>query len=490
MTEVRAGRYAGPFKEVPFNCFAQSPIGLVPKNQTKFRMIFHLSYDFGSFKSVNHYIPKDKFTIKYNDLDSAVKLVLRMNAPVVYFGLCDISNAFRIVPCNCRSRRWTVLKSEDPTTGKTVFFVDKNLPFGSSISCNLFQRFSNGLKHIVEVISGRRINIVNYLDDFLFLGESKQVCNSLIDEFMRVCNFVGVPVASDKTVRATTRIIFLGILLDGESEILSVPMDKRLRAINMLLLVSQKRKETVKNLQRLAGYLNFLNKAIFPGRAFTRRMYAKFDSTVETRKLKQFHHVSLDSEFKQDCKVWLSFLEKENRLVVCKPMVDLSRELIAQELDFTTDASSGLKHGGFGGFFAPNWFCGRWETQFLIEKSPSINYLELAALTFAVFLWSDRLRDKRVVILCDNKSVRDMVNSTSGSTKNCMVLIRLPTLRSMEFNMRIFVRYLESKNNDISDALSRQNWSSFRKLTKKMDVNEKPDMLPDVLWPLSKLWIN
>ena len=36
MKEVKVGRYAGPFSEVPFKNFIQSPIGLVPKagNQT------------------------------------------------------------------------------------------------------------------------------------------------------------------------------------------------------------------------------------------------------------------------------------------------------------------------------------------------------------------------------------------------------------------------------------------------------------------------
>ena len=47
MKEVKLGRVAGPFKEIPFDNFIQSPIGLVPKaggdgNET--RLIFHLSY--------------------------------------------------------------------------------------------------------------------------------------------------------------------------------------------------------------------------------------------------------------------------------------------------------------------------------------------------------------------------------------------------------------------------------------------------------------
>ena len=59
MKEVKAKRYAGPFKKKPpFKHFIQSSIGLVPKDKgTKTRLIFHLSYPrIGD--SVNSGIPK------------------------------------------------------------------------------------------------------------------------------------------------------------------------------------------------------------------------------------------------------------------------------------------------------------------------------------------------------------------------------------------------------------------------------------------------
>ena len=45
MKEVQLKRVAGPFKEIPYEHYIQSPIGLVPKDSgTKTRLIFHLSY--------------------------------------------------------------------------------------------------------------------------------------------------------------------------------------------------------------------------------------------------------------------------------------------------------------------------------------------------------------------------------------------------------------------------------------------------------------
>ena len=81
MAEVKENRYAGPYGEgeLPFNNFIQSPIGLVLKdNGKKTRLIFHLSYDFGKEdgqKSVNFHTPDSMCSVKYRDLDHAVKTV-------------------------------------------------------------------------------------------------------------------------------------------------------------------------------------------------------------------------------------------------------------------------------------------------------------------------------------------------------------------------------------------------------------------------------
>ena len=70
--EVQNKRFAGPFEEVPFEYFMQSPIGLVPKDNGKAtRLIFHLSYPRRSKEqeqlSLNANTPKDKCSVTYSD---------------------------------------------------------------------------------------------------------------------------------------------------------------------------------------------------------------------------------------------------------------------------------------------------------------------------------------------------------------------------------------------------------------------------------------
>ena len=76
MTEVQAGRFAGPFDKIPFEHYIQSPIGPVPKDKgTKTRLIFHLSYPRNdSAQLVNEGIPQEECTVKYPTFEDAVRL--------------------------------------------------------------------------------------------------------------------------------------------------------------------------------------------------------------------------------------------------------------------------------------------------------------------------------------------------------------------------------------------------------------------------------
>ena len=107
MKEVKLGRYVGLFEDIPFKRYVQSPIRLVPKSGNKTRLIFHLSYDFKEHKSINHYTPRELCTVKYNDLDMAVRLCLDLSQGngVIYRSKTDLSSAFRMVPTNPKMRR-------------------------------------------------------------------------------------------------------------------------------------------------------------------------------------------------------------------------------------------------------------------------------------------------------------------------------------------------------------------------------------------------
>ena len=379
-----------------------------------------------------------------------------------------------------------------PATGKQYFFVDKCLPFGSSISCAIFQQFSDTLKHIVEFTQKARRNILyaeitNYLDDFLFIAIMLDDCNGMIANFLWVCNKIGCPVSEEKTEQANEVMIFLGMLLNGRTHMISVPIEKHDKAFNLLVEGVNKRKVTIKYIQKLMGTLNFLNCAIVPGRAFTRMMYNKLkirakDGTL----LKQYHHVNLTKDFLQDCRVWMVFLRNSSCLELCRPLIDLHTDNQAITLRFLTDASKNPRLR-MGAVFDDQWLFYQWDYEFVTQNDPSIEFLEFFALAAAIATWGKlpQLQNMRVIIFCDNQAVIQMVNNYASSCPHCMNMIRF--IDGLRHNRRIFVKFIRSKDNILADSLSRLDFPRFWKHASRI-TNPYPDQINPNFLPMDKAW--
>ena len=137
MKEVKLGRYAGPFETIPYQNYIQSPIGLIPKHEPgETWLIFHLSHPRGD--SVNSNMPKKMTSVKYKDLDNAIRLCREVGIGC-YIAKTDFKSALRVLPIKPEDRCWLVMKAQHPISKRFFYFVDKCLPFGASISCSHFQ---------------------------------------------------------------------------------------------------------------------------------------------------------------------------------------------------------------------------------------------------------------------------------------------------------------------------------------------------------------
>ena len=436
-------------------------------------------------QSVNHFTPKEKCSVKYRDVDYAVRSYLQLTESAqakegiksefrhesrhqlqrkwrdkfgpdrkikskhktVYARKTDLKSAFRLLGLSKKSWPWVIMKACDPETGIWKFFVDKCLPFRASISCSHFQRFSDALCYLIENRTRAHKCVTNYLDDFLFIALTIIRCNYLIQEFLNLCGNLNIPVSSEKMEWGAELMVFLGILLDGRNLTLAIPTEKRDKVIKLLQEMIDRKKATVKELQVLCGFLNFICKAVFPRRTFTRRVYSKFrrfikfgaghkfDSfQMQISKLKQHHHVHLDKEFKTDCKVWLTFLSGNLASVVNRPMIDILGQVdTSKDICFFSDASA-AKTLGFGAILNREWIYGMWPEGFIENQKLSIKFLELFTLCAGVLTWCEEpdLTNCRVTLFCDNVAMVHMINNLSSSCHHCMHLLRILVLDGLQ----------------------------------------------------------
>ncbi|KAK6182693.1 hypothetical protein SNE40_010317 [Patella caerulea] len=179
----------------------------------------------------------------------------------------DIKSAFRLLPVHPSDFNLLGFKLLG------LYFVDKSLPMGCSYACALFEQFSSFLEWVVTHTT-QRDSVVHYLDDCLFAGSKESDDSSfLASTFVRICSELGVPLANEKTVGPTSVLTYLGLEINTESMPVRIPTAKLLELRSNILLILNKTKVTLKELQSLTGIFNFCSRAIPAARAFNRQFY-------------------------------------------------------------------------------------------------------------------------------------------------------------------------------------------------------------------------
>ena len=236
-----------------------------------------------------------------------------------------------------------------------------------------------------------------------------RACNFQVQQFIQLCSEICFPITVEKTQWASTIMTFLGMLLDSQKQIVSIPSDKIAKGLALInkILNNEKNKTTKKHLEQLTGFLNFLGRAIVPGRAFTRRLYAYIK-----QKDKSHFRIYVNAELKADLRMWQIFLSHPS--AYCRSFFEFDRSINSDEIFMATDASANSKLGA-GGVCQSSWFIHQWDSEFIEQNRPSINYLELYAATIGILNWVQRFKNRTITIFCDNTSVVSMINNTSSS---------------------------------------------------------------------------
>ena len=82
----------------------------------------------------------------------------------------------------------------------------------------------------------------------------RNMCNDLVEQFIKICGEINFPVSQEKTEWATQVIVFLGMLLNTVTQTISILMDKHEKATNLLKYALKKQTVTVLKIQQSAGW--------------------------------------------------------------------------------------------------------------------------------------------------------------------------------------------------------------------------------------------
>ena len=308
---------------------------------------------------MNTGINKDKYRgedvqLKLPGVDALVKIILQKGRGCKIFKR-DLLAAYKQVPVCIGTIHLLGYTFE----GK--FYFDLTLPMGLTNSAYICQRVTNALMYIYqqEGYAG-----TNYLDD-LAAAELQDLVDQAYQILSDILQEAGAREALDKAVVPSTRILFVGILIDTILLRLEIDQERLALIKGELQMCLLKETATLKQLQSLVGKLSFCATVVKSGRVFFQRIL-NFMRTADFKL-----RAKLTAEVRADIQWWVRFMPFFNGLsVMPNPRWTGPNRLFAT--DATLQAAGGWSDG--------QYFHVRFPMAIVNDQRYMINELEALAL--------------------------------------------------------------------------------------------------------------
>ena len=103
-----------------------------------------------------------------------------------------------------------------------------------------------------------------------------------------------------------------------------------------------------------------------------------------------------------------------------------------------------------------------------------ISVKELLPIVMSVHVWGTRWRDQRIMFLCDNSAVVDVINKRTSADKKLMALIRKLVMSTLVFNIDFRAKHIPGKINIVSDAISHFQLDKARQASPDLQWEPQP----------------
>lgn len=460
-SEMSKGFLMGPFSAPPFPVYRVSPIGIAyGKYSGKPRIIVDQSapHKSASHSSINELISKSEYSLKYTSIDDAIRKIEQLGRGTL---MCktDMSDAFKQISVHPDLWPFQCIKFQ----GK--YMVYTRLTFGSRSSPAIFDKFSQAVAWIARNVFSVE-NLLYLLDDFISFSPTGSDGAECMVKLLRVFQELNVPLSAKKTVGPTTRIEYLGLILDSQLMTCELPPEKVDRISVFIQGFLSRRSITQVELLKLLGHLNFASRVIPVGRPFVAYLLSLAYSVTEL-----YHHVYLDRDCKAELRMWHDFLRSWNGVSIFLEAIASP----AKGMDLWTDSSGTI---GFGGYHRGEWFQGRWPSGIWnsTDSTMSMAYLELFPIVVASVLWGRGWTGKRILMHCDNQATVAIIRKGRSKVHVINELMRKLTWTAAKCNFLIQSEFLPGRDNSIADSLSRFQMERFRELAPH--ANTVPTPIP------------
>lgn len=390
-------------------------------------------------------------SVQYKSIDNVVEVMNQYD----YMGVMDIKSAYHSVSVNPEHVKYQGLKWI--LEGESRYLVDHRLCFGLKCGPYYFNLISDFIQTKLNEMYG--IRVINYLDDFITMADSMEVCghNQLL--VINMLRYLGFQISWNKVSCPSQVTQYLGIDIDTVKLELRLPMCKVEKMLETVRSVQSRKTVTKKQLQRLTGMLAHCATIVKGGRTFCRWLY-DLEKVANTKVSKC---VCLSDAARDDLDWWERFAREFNGKAAIK------------NAEFGFKPTSDASLSGFGAHLGEDWFCGFWTKNVeshsgcehyvsppaLSEEDENIYVLELYPVLEGIRRWKTLFMGFKVEFVTDNLQVFFMIRTGRSANKTCMRWLREIFWICASNDIEVESEYIPSKDNVIADAPSRLSYRSI-----------------------------
>ena len=401
---------------------------------------------------MNDGIDKDSYCgipikLMYPTIDTLAERVAQLKPGVVLLYKRDLARYFRqILMCpkdySLIGMRW-----------RGLLYFDKFFPMGLRSAAYVAQHISSAITYI-----HRRQSFwsINYLDDYGSAEKQEKAWESFL-ALETILKQVGAVEATEKAVKPSVRMDFLGMTVGTEKMTLEVSAERRKELLKELKSWRHKQTASKRQLQSLMGKLSFVTNVVRPGRIFMSRLIEQSKCFPEKGKHK------INAETRKDIEWWIAFL----------PQFDgVSMLWLQDKLKIDEVLAMDVCLNGGGACCESEFFHFRFPDSIKV-KTNHITQLELLTIVIAVKLWIHKFTGKVVRLSLDNQASVWAVNQ--GKTKDSFMLQCLCEIAWFTAKNQVLLKlqFIDGSANIILDLLSRWYISGEARRKFKSITNNK-----------------
>lgn len=189
--------------------------------------------------------------------------------------------------------------------GHKCYMIDKCLMFGARLSAAIFNTLTQAVCRVMKARSYP--HVWAYLDDYLFKESGQNRCQQAQSELIKLLRELGFAISYPKVVAPTHCLTYLGIEIDTRAFVYRLPCEKVHEMEALVKATLGRRSANKKELQSLAGKMNWASKVIQGACTFTRRIIDRI------RMLKtDWQRSRLTNAIKLDLRWWYDYLRVFN----------------------------------------------------------------------------------------------------------------------------------------------------------------------------------